>query len=118
MPAAPAVRYEAIARDPETGARLGRVHTPPGPFDTPAFMPVGTQGTIKGLLPDVVAATGAQCLLANTYHLMLRPGEAVVRDLGGRGRGKRCAHRSNSSMRASISARSSAMNFSNSGPVR
>jgi queuine tRNA-ribosyltransferase len=51
-------------------------------FDTPAFMPVGTQGTIKGLLPDHIAATGSQCILANTYHLMLRPGSTVVRDLG------------------------------------
>src|SRR5215207_454254 len=64
-------------------ARVGRVTTLHGGFDTPAFMPVGTQGTIKGLLPDHVAGTGAQCVLANTYHLMLRPGEAVVRELGG-----------------------------------
>lgn len=66
----------------QNAARLGRVTTPHGPFDTPAFMPVGTQGTIKGLLPDQVAATGAQCILANTYHLMLRPGEQVVAELG------------------------------------
>jgi len=78
----PAVRYNLLASDPSTRARLGRVDTPHGPFETPAFMPVGTQGTIKGLLPDVVAATGSQCILANTYHLMLRPGETVVRDLG------------------------------------
>src|SRR5712671_7673663 len=63
-------------------ARLGRVTTRHGAFDTPAFMPVGTQGTIKGVLPDHVAATGAQIILANTYHLMLRPGEKVVADLG------------------------------------
>lgn len=63
-------------------ARLGRVHTPNGVFDTPAFMPVGTQGTIKGLIPKDVADTGAQCILANTYHLMLRPGEKTVRELG------------------------------------
>src|SRR5712671_4137654 len=63
-------------------ARLGRVTTRHGDFDTPAFMPVGTQGTIKGVLPDQVAATGSQIILANTYHLMLRPGETVVRDLG------------------------------------
>ena len=80
MPAAP-VTYEPIATD--GAARLGRVHTPHGAFDTPAFMPVGTQGTLKGVLPDQVEATGAGCVLANTYHLMLRPGGGVVRGLGG-----------------------------------
>lgn len=75
------IRYESIAED--AGARLGRVQTPHGAFDTPAFMPVGTQGTIKGLIPELVAETGAQCILANTYHLMLRPTEGVVRELGG-----------------------------------
>ena len=74
--------YELIAADPVTRGRLGRVTTPHGSFDTPAFMPVGTQGGLKGLLPTDVAATGAQCVLANTYHLMLRPGEATVAALG------------------------------------
>jgi queuine tRNA-ribosyltransferase len=74
------LHYELIRSD--GGARLGRVTTRHGSFDTPAFMPVGTQGTIKGLLPDHVAATGSQIILANTYHLMLRPGEQVVADLG------------------------------------
>src|SRR5438067_8341633 len=77
------IQYELISRDSATAARLGRVTTLHGSFDTPAFMPVGTQGSIKGLLPDHVAATGAQCILANTYHLMLRPGEKVVAELGG-----------------------------------
>lgn len=63
-------------------ARLGRVVTRNGTFDTPAFMPVGTQGTIKGLIPGQVRQTGAQIILANTYHLMLRPGEKVVAELG------------------------------------
>src|SRR3954449_934368 len=76
------LNYQLIAKDPASHARLGRVSTRHGAFDTPAFMPVGTQGTIKGILPDHVAATGSQCILANTYHLMLRPGETVVRDLG------------------------------------
>jgi queuine tRNA-ribosyltransferase len=79
---APPLRYERITTDTATRARLGRVATRHGSFDTPAFMPVGTQGTIKGLLPDQVAATGSQIILANTYHLMLRPGERVVADLG------------------------------------
>src|SRR6184192_2025490 len=74
--------FECVATDPPSHARLGRVTTRHGAFDTPAFMPVGTQGTIKGLLPDHVAATGAQIILANTYHLMLRPGEKVLAELG------------------------------------
>src|SRR6478672_12718867 len=79
----PALRFELLATDPRTHARLGRVTTRHGSFDSPAFMPVGTQGTIKGVLPDHVAATGSQIILANTYHLMLRPGEKVVAELGG-----------------------------------
>src|SRR6476620_10675630 len=78
----PPLRYELLKKDPGTGARLGRITTRHGVFDTPACMPVGTQGTIKGVLPDHIAATGTQCILANTYHLMLRPGSTVVRDLG------------------------------------
>jgi queuine tRNA-ribosyltransferase len=74
------LRYDCYKTD--GAARLGRITTRHGFFDTPAFMPVGTQGTIKGLLPHLVADSGAQCILANTYHLMLRPGEKVVRDLG------------------------------------
>src|SRR3954470_10325425 len=76
------LKYELIYTDPSSRARLGRVTTRHGAFDTPAFMPVGTQGTIKGVLPDHVAATGSQIVLANTYHLMLRPGEKVVAELG------------------------------------
>ncbi|HEV7301868.1 MAG TPA: tRNA guanosine(34) transglycosylase Tgt [Tepidisphaeraceae bacterium] len=77
----PALKYE-LFKTAATGARLGRVTTRHGSFDTPAFMPVGTQGTIKGMLPDHVAATGSQIILANTYHLMLRPGEETVAALG------------------------------------
>src|SRR5687768_5856923 len=78
----PPLQYERLARDRITHARLGRVTTPHGSFDTPAFMPVGTQGSVKGLFPHLVAETGSQIILANTYHLMLRPGERVVADLG------------------------------------
>src|SRR5687768_17380621 len=78
----PPLQYERLARDRITHARLGRVTTPHGSFDTPAFMPVGTQGSVKGLFPDLVAQTGSQIILANTYHLMLRPGENVVAELG------------------------------------
>ncbi|MGD0137643.1 MAG: tRNA guanosine(34) transglycosylase Tgt [Tepidisphaeraceae bacterium] len=77
------VRYELIHQDRATAARLGRVWTGHGIFDTPAFMPVGTQGSIKGVLPDHVKETGTQIVLANTYHLMLRPGEKTVAELGG-----------------------------------
>ena len=80
--AAGPLTYTILATDGSSHARLGRVTTPHGAFDTPAFMPVGTQGTIKGVLPDHVAATGSQIILANTYHLMLRPGERVVAELG------------------------------------
>lgn len=76
-------RYELLQRDPATAARRGRFHTPHGPVDTPAFMPVGTQGTVKGLEISMVRATGAQMVLSNTYHLSLRPGEETVRKLGG-----------------------------------
>jgi queuine tRNA-ribosyltransferase len=72
---------ELLAAD--GAARCCRISTRHGGFDTPAFMPVGTQGTIKGVLPEQVAATGARVILANTYHLMLRPGERVVAQLGG-----------------------------------
>jgi queuine tRNA-ribosyltransferase len=64
-------------------ARRGRIETAHGPVDTPTFMPVGTAGTVKGVLPDQVAASGAQILLGNTYHLMLRPGAERVAKLGG-----------------------------------
>ena len=64
-------------------ARRGRLHTPHGDVQTPVFMPVGTAGTVKGVTPDHVAAAGAQIVLANTYHLMLRPGAETVRTLGG-----------------------------------
>jgi queuine tRNA-ribosyltransferase len=64
-------------------ARRGEIVTPHGRVQTPAFMPVGTQGTVKGLTPEVVRATGAEIVLGNTYHLMLRPGAEQVAALGG-----------------------------------
>ncbi|HVJ51388.1 MAG TPA: tRNA guanosine(34) transglycosylase Tgt [Aliidongia sp.] len=64
-------------------ARRGRVTTAHGTIETPAFMPVGTAGTVKGMLPDAVASTGAEIILGNTYHLMLRPGAERVAKLGG-----------------------------------
>jgi len=76
-----AIRWELLARDGR--ARLGRLTTPHGVVDTPAFMPVGTRGTVKGLLPEQLRAAGVQMLLANTYHLALRPGAEIVAQLGG-----------------------------------
>jgi queuine tRNA-ribosyltransferase len=64
-------------------ARTGRLETAHGTIETPAFMPVGTQATVKAMTPDAVAGTGAQCILANTYHLMLRPGPERIERLGG-----------------------------------
>ena len=64
-------------------ARRGEIVTPRGKVQTPAFMPVGTQGTVKGLDPGAVAATGAEIVLGNTYHLMLRPGAERIAALGG-----------------------------------
>lgn len=69
--------------DTTTHARLGRWVTPHGAVETPAFMPVGTRGTVKGVWPDQLYPIGAQMILANTYHLAIRPGAEVVRDLGG-----------------------------------
>src|SRR6266704_494881 len=64
-------------------ARRGLIATPHGPVATPAFMPVGTQATVKGLAPEAVRASGADIVLANTYHLMLRPGAERIAKLGG-----------------------------------
>lgn len=77
------IRFEILHRSPDAGARVGRVTTPHGSFDTPAFMPVGTRGSVKGVLPQQVADTGAQILLNNTYHLLLRPGPELVARRGG-----------------------------------
>ena len=78
-----AVTYELIKRDARTGARLGILHTPHGDIETPVFMPVGTQGTVKALTPEQVRDTGSKILLGNTYHLFLRPGHDIVRQAGG-----------------------------------
>ena len=70
-------------RDTQTRARLGRVTTPHGTFETPAFMAVGTRGSIKGVTPEQARACGCQMILGNTYHLLLRPGPETVDVLGG-----------------------------------
>lgn len=75
-------RFEVLKTDP-SGARLGRLETPHGVVETPAFLPVGTLGTVKGLTQEALEDLGAQILLANTYHLHLRPGEELIREMGG-----------------------------------
>jgi queuine tRNA-ribosyltransferase len=80
---AQAIRFDITHRSVQTRARRGVVGTPHGSFDTPAFMPVGTRGSVKGLLPSLVRATGAQIVLNNTYHLMLRPGSELIQRMGG-----------------------------------
>ncbi|MCC6334636.1 MAG: tRNA guanosine(34) transglycosylase Tgt [Myxococcales bacterium] len=77
------VRYELLHVDASTGARRGRLHTPHGTIETPVFMPVGTLGSVKGVAPDDLGTLGAGIILGNTYHLMLRPGEALIGALGG-----------------------------------
>ncbi len=79
----PGFKYELLHVDKHCGARLGRLITPHGAIDLPAFMPVGTCGTVKGLTTGQVEQTGAQILLGNTYHLSLRPGSDVVQEMGG-----------------------------------
>jgi queuine tRNA-ribosyltransferase len=77
------MRFELLATDPQTQARRGRLHTAHGVIETPIFMPVGTAGSVKAVGPDDLVTLNAQIILGNTYHLMLRPGEALIRELGG-----------------------------------
>ena len=78
-----ALQFELLHKDADSKARRGRITTPHGVIETPVFMPVGTQATVKAVKPEDVEKTGAQIILANTYHLMLRPGSDVVREAGG-----------------------------------
>lgn len=75
--------FELIKECPHTGARAGILHTPHGDIETPIFMPVGTQATVKGLRPEDLHDMNAQIILSNTYHLFLRPGEDIVKKAGG-----------------------------------
>lgn len=78
-----AIRFEITARASGSRARGARLSTPHGVIETPAFMPVATAAAMKGVLPEQVRDSGAQCILNNAYHLMLRPGAERVRRLGG-----------------------------------
>ncbi|MBN1382871.1 MAG: tRNA guanosine(34) transglycosylase Tgt [Deltaproteobacteria bacterium] len=75
--------FRLVKKDPSSAARLGKIMTPHGEVLTPAFMPVGTQGAIKALLPEDAKALGAQIILSNTYHLYLRPGHQLIASFGG-----------------------------------
>jgi queuine tRNA-ribosyltransferase len=75
--------FSIIHQDKSTKARLGQLQTPHGSVETPVFMPVGTQGTVKTITPEELVDAGAQIILSNTYHLYLRPGEQLVQEAGG-----------------------------------
>lgn len=77
------IKYELLKEEKNTNARLGKIHTNYGTYETPMFMPVGTRATVKGLTPEQVKETHSGIALANTYHLWLRPGEDVVSHAGG-----------------------------------
>lgn len=76
-------KYEVIKECKQSGARIGRLTTPHGVIETPVFMPVGTNATVKALTPQVIEETGASIILSNTYHLYLRPGHELVKKAGG-----------------------------------
>ena len=78
-----AVTYELLHVDKNSGARRGVLHTPHGDIQTPVFMPVGTQATVKSMTPEELEEIGAQIILSNTYHLYLRPGQDIVKMAGG-----------------------------------
>ncbi|MDX9972229.1 MAG: tRNA guanosine(34) transglycosylase Tgt [FCB group bacterium] len=78
-----AISFEVVAKDPETAARAGRLTTPHGVIETPVFMPVGTQGTVKTLSQEDLCDINAQIILGNAYHLYLRPGTGVLEKAGG-----------------------------------
>lgn len=78
-----AIRFELIKTCKQSGARLGKLHTPHGTVDTPIFMPVGTQATVKTMSPDELYEIGAGIILSNTYHLWLRPGHDIIQEAGG-----------------------------------
>lgn len=78
-----AIRYELIKTCKQSGARLGKLYTPHGVIDTPIFMPVGTQATVKAMTPEELKAMDARIILSNTYHLYMRPGHELVKKAGG-----------------------------------
>ena len=78
-----AIRYELIKTCKQSGARLGKIYTPHGVIDTPIFMPVGTQATVKSMTPEELKVMDARIILSNTYHLYMRPGHELIEKAGG-----------------------------------
>ena len=76
-------QFDLIKKDTASSARLGKMITPHGIVNTPVFMPVGTQGTVKSLIPEQIKSCGSQIILSNTYHLYLRPGHETIKKIGG-----------------------------------
>jgi len=76
-------QFKLLKKDPASEARLGKIYTPHGEVNTPVFIPVATQGTVKSLIPETVRELGAEMILTNTYHLYLRPGHDIIKNLGG-----------------------------------
>jgi tRNA-guanine transglycosylases, various specificities len=76
-------QFTLLKKESSTKARLGKIGTPHGEVNTPVFMPTGTQATVKSLVPERVAELGAEIILSNTYHLYLRPGHKIIKDIGG-----------------------------------
>ena len=77
------ISFDLVCKDAKTHARRGILHTPHGDIQTPIFMPVGTQATVKAMTPRELEEVGSQIILSNTYHLHLRPGEKLIREAGG-----------------------------------
>lgn len=78
-----AIKYDLVKKEKNTKARLGVLHTPHGDIETPVFMPVGTQATVKAMTPEELKEIGANIILSNTYHLYLRPGHELIKKAGG-----------------------------------
>ncbi|HYA43611.1 MAG TPA: tRNA-guanine transglycosylase, partial [Syntrophobacteraceae bacterium] len=77
------MKFQVLSKDPGSNARTGRIETARGMVATPVFMPVGTAASVKSISPDELESFGAQIILANTYHLYLRPGDERIARLGG-----------------------------------
>jgi len=77
------MKFEILKKSNKSKARVGKIHTPHGVINTPAFMPIGTQGTVKTMTPRDLEEIGAEIILSNTYHLLLRPGHELIREAGG-----------------------------------
>jgi queuine tRNA-ribosyltransferase len=75
-------KFSILHKDARSGARLGRLSTEHGNVDTPVFMPVGTQGTVKAISPQNLEDAGAEIILSNAYHLFLRPGLEIIQKMG------------------------------------